>query len=731
MLTAADNGNWADESGLGFKYQWFQCTSSSSSSCTTSLGAASASNTYTLKPTDVGTRIVAVVTAFVGAGAASSMSAQSPAVAPLNTGASVISTPSPQQDGQVFSASIGAWDGAGGLSIAYQWKRCDSGGNNCTAIGGATSETYTAAAGDVGQTLKATTTASKGGSATTPSADSAATAVIAPRNSVVPPISGNATDGQVLSTPASTNSAWDNTPATLAFSYQWVRCDSTGANCAAISGATNPTYTLTPDDVADAGNPAARHEIRVQVTATVSTATATAQSAATGQIAAQATQNTALPQVAGGAFNNQTLAANKGGWNGTGIQDQSYQWIRCDPPLAAPTCTNLGPASLTATTYLVQPADVGHYISVIETVVNRLGATATARAPFSNPVLSNQLGATDFPVVSGDYVDGGELTTTAGTWSPPDSLTFTYKWLRCAPNGDGSPLDDSSTCPSIPGATSSTYTLTPQDVGQYVLSRVKATFTGGIGIDATQDSDTEGLSPVAAAPPSNTGKPSIAGSASQASVLTATPGTWNGTNTPAFPITFGYQWLRCDGSGGACQPIPGATQSAYTPSAQDAGSRLVVKVTASNAGGSATALSDPTVVVVGTTGTGGGNSGGGDGSGTPDIARARRRAPDDRRRRQERAEAALHHRRWRHARGRHDAPGRRHLPEDREELQGEHQAARHPQEAHRQGRSQACHGREHDGHLQERSEEAAEAQALVGSAHRTQEIPQAQGDVDC
>ncbi len=75
LLTAGDNGNWADEGSLGFKYQWFQCTSSSNSSCTTSLGAASASNTYTLKPTDVGTRIVVVVTAFVGAGAASSMSA--------------------------------------------------------------------------------------------------------------------------------------------------------------------------------------------------------------------------------------------------------------------------------------------------------------------------------------------------------------------------------------------------------------------------------------------------------------------------------------------------------------------------------------------------------------------------------------------------------------------------------------------------------------------------------
>ena len=30
-------------------------------------------------------------------------------------------------------------------------------------------------------------------------------------------------------------------------------------------------------------------------------------------------------------------------------------------------------------------------------------------------------------------------------------------------------------------------------------------------------------------------------------------------------MTFAYQWLRCDRTGAACQPIPGATQAAYTP----------------------------------------------------------------------------------------------------------------------------------------------------------------------
>ena len=161
---------------------------------------------------------------------------------------------------------------------------------------------------------------------------------------------------------------------------------------------------------------------------------------------------------------------------------------------------------------------------------------------------------------------------------------------------------------------SASYQLTSDDVGQYVASQVRADYVlnGSSVTNAVAPSDLEGAVPVAAAPPVNSAKPTIAGAVKEAGALTASPGTWGGTNSQAFPMTFAYQWLRCDQTGGACQPIPGATQAAYTPSAQDAGSRLVVRVTASNAGGSATASSDPTVVVVGTTGTSGSNSGGSD-----------------------------------------------------------------------------------------------------------------------
>jgi hypothetical protein len=141
-------------------------------------------------------------------------------------------------------------------------------------------------------------------------------------------------------------------------------------------------------------------------------------------------------------------------------------------------------------------------------------------------------------------------------------------------------------------------------------------------------SDLDGLSPIAASPPANTGRPSITGAAKQDSSLAASDGTWSGTNTAATPITFSYQWLRCDTGGNACQPISGATKAGYVAAAPDVGSRIAVRVTGSNSGGSASATSDATAAIVGAptppaptnpgTDPGTGNGAGG-GGGSPHV----------------------------------------------------------------------------------------------------------------
>jgi hypothetical protein len=87
--------------------------------------------------------------------------------------------------------------------------------------------------------------------------------------------------------------------------------------------------------------------------------------------------------------------------------------------------------------------------------------------------------------------------------------------------------------------------------------------------------------------PSNNSLPSIGGSTTTGSTLTANPGTWNGST----PISFQYQWQVCDGNGGACHDINGSTSQTYTLKTADAGNTVRVHVIASNSDGSANANS--------------------------------------------------------------------------------------------------------------------------------------------
>lgn len=103
-----------------------------------------------------------------------------------------------------------------------------------------------------------------------------------------------------------------------------------------------------------------------------------------------------------------------------------------------------------------------------------------------------------------------------------------------------------------------------------------------------------------ATPPANTAEPVISGRAEQGVRLSASTGTWTGTN----PISYAYQWVRCgaDGGqpdGGNCAIVSGATDRRYRLVGADVGFRMRVRVTATNADGSRTAASNATPTVVG------------------------------------------------------------------------------------------------------------------------------------
>ena len=93
--------------------------------------------------------------------------------------------------------------------------------------------------------------------------------------------------------------------------------------------------------------------------------------------------------------------------------------------------------------------------------------------------------------------------------------------------------------------------------------------------------------------PSASTPPTIVGVPQTAKTLAGIPGTWAGGK----PVTFAYQWQRCDAAGGSCLPIAGATAETYLPIADDVGHALALAVTAQAPGGSATSTSPPTVAV--------------------------------------------------------------------------------------------------------------------------------------
>jgi hypothetical protein len=167
QTVSVDNGSWSGTAPISYAYQWQRCSSNGSCS---NLGVATKSS-YVPVTGDVGYRLRAIVTAKNSIGSASIGSNVTAAVipapaAPANTSKPTVSAPSATV-GSTVTGSVGSWSSAQSVSYSFSWYRCDSSGNQCGTIPGASGQTYMLASSDAGSTVEFVVRASNATGSTT------------------------------------------------------------------------------------------------------------------------------------------------------------------------------------------------------------------------------------------------------------------------------------------------------------------------------------------------------------------------------------------------------------------------------------------------------------------------------------------------------------------------------------------------------------------------------------
>jgi hypothetical protein len=445
-------GTFKGTAPFTYTYEWEVCVKRA---CTPIAGATEAG--YRARTEDIGKTLRAFVTAHNSAGSASEKTRHTGKVvagAPLNLAPPTISgTP---LIGQTLEAVPGAWVGTGPFTYEYQWRDCNL-ADECTNIAAATESHYTLGALDLGNNVDVVVTAEGPiGSAVAVSEETGLTSSpkTAPANLVPPLILGLTVTGDTVEV---TTGTWTGTEP-ISYAYQWEICNGAGAECEEAAEATGSKFTIPSGHVGDT--------LRVVVTATNVVSSVSKTSEASLAILGQPPLNTKLPAVSGTATAGQLLTTSNGEWTGTEPILYEYGWELCDS--SGGSCATIGGQSLPA--LLLGAEDVGHTIRSVVTAKNVAGTTpvtSAATAEVKGVPPANVVP----PLVVGLTTTGSTLSTTNGTWTGAEPITYAYQWEIC--NGSG------AECKEVAGASKSTFAIPSGHVGGTVRAVVTAKNVAG------------------------------------------------------------------------------------------------------------------------------------------------------------------------------------------------------------------------------------------------------------
>lgn len=408
--------------------------------------------------------------------------------------------------GQTLAASVP--NVSRSAAISYLWYR------NNVPVTGTLGANYKVGAADANATIRVLASINLGGYFRTlvmssPIVEHTVNQTLSP----TPSIGGTPLVGvQVSAQPG----VWDSG---VTLGYQWLR------NGTAIAGATSQTYLLTPADLSA--------QVSVAVTGSNPGFYPQTKTSGTVSVGAGNLTLTPVPNVSGTFAVGRVLTLDAGTWDEGSVL--RYQWLKNGTAIAGET----------KGTYETVPTDKGATIQVAVTAT-KIGYQTVTTTSAGGVVAEGTLALTPAPVITGTPRFGQVLSATPGTWDA--GVKLSYQWL-C----DGQP---------ITGAKFSRYTLTGADINHQVTVSTFGT------LNAYQSVTTYGT-PLNVLPGLlvNTPDPSVSGTLTAGSVLTAVAGEWDAG------VTLSYQWLR-DGAA-----IPTATTASYTLLPEDVGHAVSVNVT--------------------------------------------------------------------------------------------------------------------------------------------------------